>query len=373
LNKNKKRSRGTVSMMPQLFSILRGRSPIPMRDAVRASCGALLGIAFTGLIARLIADATWSLTPLLVAPLGASAVLAFAIPASPLAQPRAIIGGNVLSAVVGTVCALLIPQPALAASLAVGAAILMMILLGCLHPPGGAIALGAVLMTGTGPAPTYIYALTVLLCSALLVLTAIIYARLTRVAYPQSLAPPKVHATQDPPPQERVGYTPADLDAALVEYGKLLDVSREDLDALFRQVELKAHRRLHAQIRCSDIMSRDIVSVHCSQPADEALEILHKHDLRTAPVLDSDRRVIGLVRRAELLRAQSQNVSTVLDPNVRKVSPDTPIEALLPHLSSGFAHEVMVVDADGVLVGMVTQTDLLAVLYRAHIVESLAA
>lgn len=212
-----------------------------------------------------------------------------------------------------------------------------------------------------------------ILCSILLVVAAIVYARFTRTIYPQSAAAAKVHATRDPAPMERVGFTPADLDAALADYGKLLDVSREDLDALFRQVELKAHKRLHAQIYCSDIMSRDIVAVERLQSAESALEILYKHDLRVAPVLDTGRRVVGTVRRAELVAARGLPVAHALDPKVYKVNPTTPIEALLPLLSGGAVHEVMVVDKDGVLVGVVTQTDLLAVLYRAHIVESLAA
>jgi CBS domain-containing membrane protein len=60
----------------------------------------------------------------------------------------------------------------------------------------------------------------------------------------------------------------------------------------------------------------------------------------------------------------------MLDPFVHKVLPATAIEALLPILSSGAAHEAMVVDENRVLVGIITQTDLLAVLYRAHVVEA---
>jgi CBS domain-containing membrane protein len=63
----------------------------------------------------------------------------------------------------------------------------------------------------------------------------------------------------------------------------------------------------------------------------------------------------------------------VLDPFVHKVRQSTPIQALLPLLSSGHVHEAMVVAEDQTLLGVITQTDLLAVLYRAHVVEALAA
>ncbi len=47
-----------------------------------------------------------------------------------------------------------------------------------------------------------------------------------------------------------MGYTPADLDRALEQYGELLDVAPEDLDVLFREVEQQAERRIHSKIRC---------------------------------------------------------------------------------------------------------------------------
>jgi CBS domain-containing membrane protein len=83
--------------------------------------------------------------------------------------------------------------------------------------------------------------------------------------------------------------------------------------------------------------------------------------------------VIGMVRRAELLANRRREVVAALDPFVHRVMETTPIAALLPILSSGHTQEAMVVDAERRLVGVITQTDLLAVLYRAHIVEAAAA
>jgi CBS domain-containing membrane protein len=99
---------------------------------------------------------------------------------------------------------------------------------------------------------------------------------------------------------------------------------------------------------------------------------MQEHDLRTAPVIDADRKVLGLVRRAELQANRRRKVEAVIDPFVHRVRETTPIQALLPLLSSGAVHEAVVVDADRTLMGIVTQTDLLAVLYRAHVVEAMA-
>ena len=130
-------------MRQTLTLALRGRNPIRPADILRSGLGALLGIPATGLLAHMVASGHASALPLLVPPIGASAVLAFAVPASPLAQPRAIIGGNMISALVGATCALVFhPHPVLAAAMAVACAIVAMGLLGCLHPPGGAVEAG---------------------------------------------------------------------------------------------------------------------------------------------------------------------------------------------------------------------------------------
>jgi CBS domain-containing membrane protein len=362
-------------MKPLFLSMLRRTAAVGSADLVKSAAGAALAVLAIGAVARLL-DARTDLRILALMPsLGASAVLVFAIPASPLAQPRAVIGGNILSAAVGLACALLIPDPLQAAVSAVGLAIAAMLLLGCLHPPGGAVALAtamsAVSPDLTGVAGALMPAAT---GSLLLVGAAMGYINLTGRSYPHRVkAATSPHATRDAPPSERVGFTPADLDRALAHYGELLDVSREDLDVLFRQVELQAHRRIHSQILCRDIMSKDVISVDVDQSAESALAYLQKHDLRTAPVVDAQGRVVGMARRAELQAGRGKAVGAVLDPFVHKISPDAPIERLLPVLSSGAAHEVMVVDERRILLGVITQTDLLAVLYRAHIVEAVAA
>jgi CBS domain-containing membrane protein len=362
-------------MSQTLVQTLRGRNPIRPADLLRSGLGAGLGILVTGLLAHLAASGHLSALPLLIPPIGASAVLAFAVPASPLAQPRALIAGNMVSALVGVTCALALhPYPALAAALAVGIAIVVMGAMGCLHPPGGAVALSAALVAGPVGVASYAYVFVpVGLCSVLLVLCAMAYARAAGRSYPHRVAPaPNGHATQDAPPAQRVGFTPADIDNALAHYGELLDVDRQDLDVLFREVELQAHRRIHARILCGDIMSRDVLSVDLHQSAQSALAYMGLHDLRSAPVVDAERRVVGMVRRAELQTGREGLVEAVLDPFVHKVRPGTAIEALLPILSSGAAHEAMVVDEHRVLLGVITQTDLLGVLYRAHIVEAVA-
>jgi CBS domain-containing membrane protein len=351
--------------------------PTPARwlEIGRSGLGALLGLLVAGVTARAIMGGAPLTSPLLVAPIGASAVLVFAVPASPLAQPHSVVLGNVLSALVGLAVIHVVHDPLISAPLAVSLAIMAMSLAGCLHPPGGAVALICGL---AGPEVTrlgWMFAFSpVGIDSLLLTVAGLAFHRLTGRSYPHRapLAAVSPHKTADAPPGARAGFTTGDLDAALAQYGELLDVSRDDLDALFRQVELQAHQRLHAQILCGDIMSADVVTLDPHQTCESALLYMQEHALRTAPVVDADRKVLGLVRRAELQANRRRKVEAVIDPFVHRVRETTPIQALLPLLSSGAVHEAVVVDADRVLKGVVTQTDLLAVLYRAHVVEAMA-
>ncbi len=110
--------------------------------------GAFVSILLVGLISQPFVGAA---TPLLVASMGASAVILFCLPDSPLASPWAFVGGHFVCVTVGISCALFVPDIALAAALAVALSILLMQGLGCLHPPGGAAALTCVV---GGPAVT---------------------------------------------------------------------------------------------------------------------------------------------------------------------------------------------------------------------------
>lgn len=209
--------------------ILAGARPV---ERLVACVGGAICIALTVLVCTPfhVAD-----LPVIVAPLGASAVLVFAVPASPLAQPWSVIGGNFVSALVGMIVFDAVPNVALACGLAVGGAILCMSLLRCLHPPGGAAALTAVI---GGPA---IHAaglgfafVPVGLNSVALVLLGLCYHRVSRRSYPHRPAPiPDMAGTVS-------GLHIADIDAALDEMHEDFDISREDLDSLLMSAERHA-------------------------------------------------------------------------------------------------------------------------------------
>ena len=101
------------------------------REMLISSVGAGLGLMLAGWISHFILGEVnlW-----FIAPMGASAVLLFGVPNSPLAQPWSIVGGNALAATVGVCAGLLIPDPGLACGVAAAVAIGLMFKLRCLHP-----------------------------------------------------------------------------------------------------------------------------------------------------------------------------------------------------------------------------------------------
>ena len=84
-------------------------------------------------------------TPMVLASTGASAMLIFGIPQSPVSQPWPVVGGHLISAFIGITAYYLIPNSIVASSVAIGLAMLAMHHTGSMHPPGGATAVTAVI------------------------------------------------------------------------------------------------------------------------------------------------------------------------------------------------------------------------------------
>ena len=231
-------------MRSTLRRLIPDAAPVSHRERLRAATGAFVGILLTGLLGSLALRLDPTL-PAMIAPMGASAVLLFAVPSSPLAQPWSILCGNLVSAFVGVTVALLVPDIFLASALAIGLAIAAMMALRCLHPPSGAVALTAVL---GGPAVHglgYGFLLWPVAGNSLILLAlALAYNNATGRAYPHGLKLGKAsHGTADPTPIQKIGFSSTDLDEVLKEYDEVLDIDRDDLETILRRTELRSFRR----------------------------------------------------------------------------------------------------------------------------------
>lgn len=373
---------------PVLGSVLRvlagfrpARTRVDGRERARASAGAAFGILAAALIARAGGASLWPQVPWLAAPLGASAVLVFAVPASPLAQPWPVIGGNVLSALVGSLCAAMIGDPAWACAVGVGTAILVMFACRCLHPPGGATAL-LVALNAAGPQ----FALfPMLVDSTLLVAAGILYNSLTGRRYPHAQG----WSTQ--PRQASSRFTAADLDAALAHYNQVIDVSPDDLEEILRFAEASAYQRNFGHLICGDVMTRDALTAEYGTPLDQAWRTMRARHIKALPVIDRARRIVGIVTvsdfmqhagnerhdgLAQRLRAllhrdgrvhssKPEVVGQIMTPRVRVVSADRPLAELVPLFAEAGHHHIPVIDREQRLAGIITQSDLVRALHTA--------
>jgi CBS domain-containing membrane protein len=293
-----------------------------------------------------------------------------------------VIGGDTLSALVGIACARWIPDPGLAAAVAVGLSIAVMLGLRCLHPPGGAAAL---LMVLTGQ-HSFMQALDpILLDTLLLVLAGLAYNNLTGRDWPH------IHRTPTRQPLDTL-LTRGDLDAALAHYNQVLDVSRDDLEELLQFAEAAAYHRTLGQLRCADAMQPVALTVHADTPLREVWSMMRVHRTKALPVLDDERHLIGIVTVADFWRQIDLNVhegvayrlralvragrtwrergtlrtvGQIMTREVIQARGDSLLTELVPMFSEHGHRHVPVVDAERRLLGMLTPPNLIRELYRA--------
>ncbi len=235
------------------FNPLASLEQSPWRTRWRVALGASLGSAITALLSHWLAQKTafiWGpTTAWLAGAMGASAVMIFAIPSSPAAQPRAVIGGHTISAIVGVICARwvapAVPIVELAAALAVAGAIVFMLLLRCLHPAAVGTAL---VMTVLGLSDLRNVIFPVFFNTVVLVLCGVLYHRLTRRVYP---------------------------------LGRMRD--------------------LLSGLHCDDIKKYPLPTVTNRTAATQVWELLHKYDLQALPVVDAEGQIVGIVTHNDVM------------------------------------------------------------------------
>jgi CBS domain-containing membrane protein len=382
-----------------LATLLPPENTASLAEQWRATFGALLALGCTGWLSL---QMTGPAGLWLIAPMGASSVLLFCLPGSPLAQPWSVIGGNVVSALVGIACVKLFGAGLVTAPLAGGLAILAMFALRCLHPPGGAVALTAVLAGPGVHAMGFQFALLpVALNSLLMVGAAVAFNNLSgrRYPHPHRSVLDSSHATEDAAPTARLGFQREDLDEVLKEYGQVLDVSRDDLENILLATEAHAYERRFGVITCGAIMSKDVITAEFATELGEAWRTMRYHHVHAMPVLNRARRVIGIVSQCDFLRYSDLDdyrtlgarlrhlisrtgqthsdkpevVGQIMSAAVKGAYVDTPIVELVPMMANRGLHHIPVLDREDRLAGMVTQSDVIAALVQSRLSEPVSA
>jgi CBS domain-containing membrane protein len=342
---------------------------LPLKERLLCGIGALLGLAISSFISWYVLGGfnAWY-----IAPMGASSVLLFAVPASPLAQPWNMVVGNIIAGVIGVTCAMYIPGQTEAFSIAVALSIFLMMTTDSLHPPSGAVAITAVL--GGEPVHQLGYAFIfypVLLNSVLLLVVAIIFNRMLGKQYPQVA---QVNTrSKDPTPTQKVSIQPKDIQEVLDQQTELLDISEYDLQKIILQAQEKASARAVSQFCCQDIMSRDVISLHAEDDIHLALNKFKDMNLMSLPVINAEGVLVGTLalyevvewfkRAADPKAGWEHKVRHIMSKKVVTVQPMQPVHDLIPYFVERSFNYIPVVEQQR-LVGIISRADMIAVLDR---------
>ncbi|HBT02445.1 MAG TPA: hypothetical protein DEB47_21900 [Citreicella sp.] len=379
-----------------MFRAFRSLGPavarVPPVEALRAGLGAVFGLGVTGLLV-LSPVADLNLGLYLVAPFGASSVLLFAVPNSPLAQPWSAIVGNMVAALVGVAVCLLVEPPVARVALAVGLAVAATMLCRAVHPPAGAVAMTVALSPEAVERLGFWFALApVGVGTVTLVGLAAIYARLTGRRYPfRQFETPNDRGTRDADPVARLGLTEAELSRILDRYRQSFNLGVEDLARLIGAAELQAAARQTGPAHAGDIMSRDLVTVQPDTRLAEVADLFRRHRFTSLPVVGPQDRFLGVIFQIHLItraredalrldrsfapalkrlldrgRARPVRAEEIMSVAGPRATQDTPVAALLPMMADGGVDAVPVLQRDR-LVGIVTRTDLIAALARTSV------
>ncbi len=355
-------------IQPEWLQILKPNFKVlPLKERLLCGIGALCGLAISSLISWYVLG---GINAWYIAPMGASSVLLFAVPTSPLAQPWNVIVGNTLAGIIGVACAQWISDLTTAFSVAVGLAIFLMMTTDSLHPPSGAVAITAVLGgAAIHKLGFYFIFYPVLLNSLLLLGFAIFFNRLIGRHYPVT-----AHLndrSKDPTPTQKVSIQPQDIHNVLEHQPQLLDISEYDLQKIILKAQEIANARAVNELTCQDLMSKDVLMLNEQDDIHLALDKFKQINLMSLPVVNNARQLVGTLalyevvewfkRAADPKASWEHQVKQIMNRQVVTVQPSQPIQDLVPYFVERSFNYIPVVEQQQ-LVGMISRADMIAAL-----------
>ena len=304
-----------MPQLPPLSHWFARQTDLTHKSILLSASAALVAVALVGLASQLVLSG-YDL-PIMVASMGAAAVLLFVVPSSKLSTPWAFAGGHLVSALIGVTCALWIPHIALATAVAAAAAILAMHYLRCLHPPGGAAALMAVLGGESIQSLGYQYVFTPVLLNVVIMLAVtLVYWRLAGINQQRTgHQQPLDHNWQRSDEEWLASTAPFDQDdlsRAISEMDTFIDISQQDLHEIYTRALQQAHGQGFGDMRCAKIMSQPVLSVQYGTELEEVWQLFERHNIRGVPVVDNFQHVIGMVTVSNFVHMASDSTSTPL-------------------------------------------------------------
>ncbi len=336
--------------------------------------------------------------PILIASMGASAVILYLVPGSTLAQPWPFVAGQLGSGAVGVLSALYVQDLALAAALAVAGSVGFMLFFRCLHPPGTATSLAPVLADDSIRAMAFDFVLQPLAFNVffMLLFAVLINRWLLARPYPGMQANSKQLFSVPLLQLAKVGIRVSEVEQAVKEMDIYVDTTYSDISFILNHIENNRYKAVQGSVCCKDIMSANPLALEFGSDIEEAWEIMNQKNLKAIPVIDKARRVIGLVTRHDFFKfidmsvynhfqdnfrafirksmgissQKPESVGQIMSHRVKVVQQDAHISELIPLMTNEGYDQVPIVNGEHRLVGMVYQTNLIAGFYHSSLAEN---
>jgi CBS domain-containing protein len=176
----------------------------------------------------------------------------------------------------------------------------------------------------------------------------------------------------------------ADIYEAMKQMSGYLDITPGNFRELYRLAFRHALARLGQEVLAADIMNREVISVGPETSLAEVAEIMGRANVSGVPVVDGDRRVVGVISQRDFLKrlgagepnfmslvaaclkyrgcvalpVKQQRAADLMSAPAVTVRPDTPMQEVAARFEANQINRVPVVDAGGRLVGIITRGDL---------------
>lgn len=318
-------------------------------------------------------------TPLLIASIGASITIIFVVPSSPMGKTWPLIGGHLVSALIGLGLSAVFDNIIILFTLTITCTIMVMIALKCVHPPGVATALIPVLSQTSNPVDVCFLLDPVLLNVIPLAFSGIVYRRWI---VSKSSKTPQHSSNSALSAHDKSSFYFDELHEVLENRNDWLDVDERTIDEIFKQTHLLALEHNNQKLTCEHVMTSEILTLAENDSVYDGLKILQKTKFSAIPIVNIDHKIVGIFSLVDFLlyvehrkinsfvglyllakKRTSKTIGQYMKRNPVSMHKDQHIARLIPYLTSGFHHIPIINDSDQ-LIGMITQSDLIEFLYN---------
>ncbi len=379
-----------MSPMRAFINRLTGQQQLSHSGILLSAVSVLIAITLIAVISQQFLSGL--ALPFIVASMGATAVLLFAVPSSPMNRPWAVVVGHLVSAIVGVTCAQQIDAIQFAAPVAAAGAILVMQYLRCLHPPGGATAMLIVLGGDQAHAASYQFILTPIALNILILLGATLVIRwISRQMLQQKRGDTNLQWIDELEQSRPLTphLTQADIEMARAQLDTYIDVKDEALLQLLRLATHNTHQRRLGELRCKELMLEPLCAEFGS-PLKEVWGWFQQHHLTAVPVINRPRHVIGIITLKDFIYHAAafpqptleQRIEALIQPTTGLTSnkaevagqimtspvitaqESSKVAELLPLLDDRQIHHIPIIDANNKLTGLLSRNEIVAILER---------